>query len=118
MINRTLLASKFHLMPDRQSVEYRRRTGLSTASSGSTVNNVERRNPTRRDLPSDQQYIDQVNMVFHVWKEPFEATFGAGAYPKKGDHIVDSDNNLWIVQDTTEELLTQRWNLSCAKGKN
>lgn len=118
MINSDLLASRFHMMPGRETVEYRRRTGLSVAGSGSTLANVERRNPSSRDLPSDQQYIDQVIMVFHIWKKPFQDVFGAAAYPKKGDHLIDSDNNLWIVQSTTEELLTQRWNLSCAKGKN
>lgn len=116
-LNRENLARKYEMMPDPQKVEYRRRSGSSDTSSNiAEVEFCEKRWPRRTNAQSSQQYTKKVDLIWHVWRLPFEAAFAVGEEPRLGDHIVH-EGELWVVNQVTKELQCNRFRLSCVRGK-
>ncbi len=111
MITRRRLAQKWRHMPDRQTIQYLVRQVPGTGwNAPVTVENAERRHPSRKDRESTNAQIRSAELIWFVWRDQM-----ANIFPKEGDQIVFGDER-WSVVMAIEELLGQRIRLFCTKG--
>jgi len=110
-LNRSILSRKFSLMPDRQTIGYSVREVATTGwAEPVPIVDCERRWPTTKEIDVSNGRINQGDLFWHVWT----ARLG-GIKPKEGDRIT-FEGELWIVSFAREELIGQRWRLSCTRG--
>lgn len=110
-ITRRRLATKFGLMPDRMTIEYSARqmpgTGWHKLVS---IEDCEKRWPTRKDQESANAQIRTADMIWFAWQAKLK-----GIKPVEGDRI-GIDGEMWTVNYVRQELLGQRFRLYCKKG--
>lgn len=110
MITAAQLANLSNVMPGTFPVTYHVLAADGSFAAGATVNQVEKRPATTRDMATGTLEARNDYATFHAWTKQLGAI-----EPKPGDYFTDPAGVKWQIlpEGATAELLGQRWRLRC-----
>jgi hypothetical protein len=104
-----LVKTRYTIMPGRQSITYYVEAAGGTWGAGATVTDVEKRPLSAEDQLAAGIGLEKQGCQFIVWNAQTSAT------PRQGDKLVDAGSVTWHVKRVDEELLGERFRLTCTK---
>lgn len=106
-----IVKSRYRILPGRRSLSYQSRQGGGTWASAVTIIDCEKRHEKIAETTVDGMTAKRVTCTFHIWNDNTTLT------PKQGDKFTDGlDSKVWIVDNSTAELLEERWRLECTRA--